>query len=87
MDPRALCTAARDEVAVSFAYEDKTGQGTRRAVNPPGVYYFDQVHCLLAWSDIRSFRLDRISDLLVPDDSVRPRRVPLLRTFVAQIRT
>lgn len=45
---------------------------------------------LLAWcclrQDLRKFMLQRIEDVQATDESFRPRRVPLLREFLEQMR-
>jgi predicted DNA-binding transcriptional regulator YafY len=45
---------------------------------------------LIAWcllrKDVRVFRLDRMRDLVITGQSFRPRRVPMLRDALAQIR-
>jgi len=44
---------------------------------------------LLAWcclrKDFRTFRVDRIADIRMTEGSFRPRRVPMLRNFVAYL--
>jgi len=71
VDPKELRNAAWSEVSISFAYLDKDG-------------------CLLAYchlrEDYRAFRLDRMRELIVSEDSFRPKRVPMLREFIERIR-
>jgi len=90
IDPRALRQAAWDEVSVAFSYVDKQDQATTRSVDPLGITALDEVQCLLAYChlrrDYRSFRLDRMRDLEVSEDSFRPKRVPMLREFIERIR-
>ena len=90
VDPRALRQAAWDEMSVSFAYVDQGGRESERSVDPLGITSLDEVQCLLAYchlrEDYRSFRLDRMRDLVVSDRSFRPNRVPMLREFIARIR-
>lgn len=85
----ALRQATWDETAVAFSYSDAFGARTHRRVNPLGMSYMDQSTVLLAWchlrQDFRVFRLDRMSDLVVTDQSFRPNRVPLLRDAKAHI--
>lgn len=91
VDTRVLRQATWDEVAVTFSYVDGAGQNSTRMVDPLGIVVLDHVHCLLAHChlrrDFRSFRLDRMSNLTVTEHSFRPRRVPLLRTYVQMIRS
>lgn len=90
IDPRALRHAAWDEVSVAFSYVDKAGKATERSVDPLGITALDEVQCLLAFChlrrDYRAFRLDRMRELVVSEDSFRPRRVPMLREYIARIR-
>ncbi|MEL6452662.1 MAG: YafY family protein [Pseudomonadota bacterium] len=90
IDVAQLRQAAWDELSVRFAYQDGKGDRTVRAVKPLGIVYMDNTNMLLAWchlrTDFRMFRLDRMDDLDVTDDSFRPHRVSLLRDYMAQIR-
>ncbi len=83
-----LRQATWDETAVEFAYCDAQGAKTRRRVDPLGITYMDRSTMLVAWChlrrDFRVFRLDRMRDLVVTDQSFRPRRVPLLREAIAR---
>ncbi|MNY80089.1 hypothetical protein D3C86_2209930 [compost metagenome] len=44
---------------------------------------------LLGWcclrEDFRKFRIDRIAEIRPTDESFRPRRVPMLREFIARM--
>ncbi|MDU9004235.1 helix-turn-helix transcriptional regulator [Sedimentitalea todarodis] len=86
-----LRQATWDETAIEFAYSDAQGAQTRRRVDPLGISYLDRSTVLVAWchlrQDFRVFRLDRMSDLVVTDQSFRPRRVPMLRAALAQFQT
>lgn len=79
----ALRQATWNEVEVRFAYVDASGSPTQRQVRPLGLVYFDQSTALIAWclkrQDFRVFRLDRMADFEVTEESFRPNRVPLLR--------
>ncbi|MEP5151865.1 WYL domain-containing protein, partial [Planktotalea sp.] len=90
VDPRVLRSAVWDELTISFAYADKEGQATERSVDPLGITAMDTVQCLLAFchlrQDYRAFRLDRMRDLEVSEQSFRPKRVPMLREFIERIR-
>ena len=72
-----------------MAYSDYSGAKTHRKVNPLGLAYMDQSTVLLAWChlrrDFRVFRLDRMRDLEMTEDSFRPDRVPMLRAARAHI--
>ncbi len=88
IDVTALRQATWDEVAITFGYTDAGGAQTRRKVKPLGLTYMDRSTILIAWcflrGDFRSFRLDRMSDLQVTDQSFRPNRVSLLRVARAR---
>lgn len=81
---RRACWA---EEAVDLVYLDETGRRTARRVLPLQIVYLDRVLILLAWcclrQDFRRFRPDRIERAELTGESFRPRRVPLLRDFVA----
>ncbi|MEP2892083.1 helix-turn-helix transcriptional regulator [Tateyamaria sp.] len=90
IDAAVLRQATWDELSVRFAYADGKGNQTERTVKPLGIVYMDNSNVLLAWchlrQDFRMFRLDRMDDLNVTDDSFRPHRVSLLRDYMARIR-
>ena len=84
-----LRRATWEELAVEFAYSDAKGVATYRTVKPLGLFYMDRSTVLIAWCQLRQnfrvFRLDRMADLLVTEQSFRPHRVPMLRDAKAQI--
>jgi predicted DNA-binding transcriptional regulator YafY len=84
-----LREAAWEERAVDLAYRDEAGQVTRRRVWPLTVAYLDEVLLMVAWcclrQDFRRFRLDRVEAAEPTEESFRPRRVPLLRDYVATL--
>lgn len=90
IEVRDLRRATWEELRVRFAYQDKTGAATTREADPLTISYFDSSHCLLAFcqlrQDFRAFRLDRMADLEVLEISFRPRRVPMLRDYMARLR-
>ncbi|MGJ8543944.1 MAG: helix-turn-helix transcriptional regulator [Sulfitobacter sp.] len=90
IDAGALRRATWEEMTIAFAYEDAVGAQTRRKVDPLGITYFQNAHMLLAWchlrSDFRMFRLDRMRDMTQTGACFRPRRVPLLRDYLAVLR-
>lgn len=87
IDVGLLRSAARQETEVDIRYSDQTNEATERRVFPLAIVYLEQTLMLLAWcrlrDDYRSFRIDRIQDLRATDVSFRPRRVPMLRTYLA----
>ncbi len=90
IDIAALRSAAREEKAIDVIYVDEREQRTVRRLLPLSIVFMDQVLVLLAWcklrDDFRSFRIDRISDLNLCNESFRPRRVPLLRNYLVRLK-
>jgi len=82
--------AAWDERAVDISYRDEAGRETRRRIWPLAVAFLDETLLTVAWcclrQDIRRFRLDRIEAAEPTEESFRPRRVALLRDYVATLR-
>ncbi|MCA0870584.1 YafY family transcriptional regulator [Seohaeicola saemankumensis] len=89
IDVAALRHATWEETAVEFAYRDAQGAASHRRVDPLGIVYFDRASILVAWchlrQDFRPFRLDRMADLRVTEQSFRPTRVPRLRQALAAL--
>lgn len=85
-----LRVACRDERALWLDYVDASGRASRRQVLPLAVMYHDQCLTLLSWcclrEDFRMFRTDRIVGLPEDGPSFRPRRVSLLRDYLARLR-
>lgn len=79
-----------DERAMDIAYRDQDGTETRRRILPLAIVFLDKTLLLLAWcnlrQDFRRFHLSRIAEAHSTDDSFRPRRVPMLRAFIRQLR-
>lgn len=89
IDTAALRRAAWNEKAIDIEYADAAGAKTQRHIYPLGIVFFDAARVLLAWcclrQDYRSFRLDRITSFTESDESFRPRRVTMLRTYLDKI--
>ena len=87
---RLLREACWEEIAVDLTYVDEAGRRTERRVLPLVVEYLDRVLVLIAWCRLRAafrqFRLDRIEVVTPSDESFRPRRVGLIREYVARSR-
>ncbi len=83
--------ACWDERALDITYAARDGSTTRRRIWPLSVVFLDRTLMLLAWctlrQDFRRFHLGSMSDITQTTDSFRPRRVPLLREFLAQLRS
>ena len=78
------------EEALHIHYADSEGATSERAILPLCVMHTDQTLTVLAWCNLREgfrmFRADRIIRLAATGTSFRPRRVPLLREYLAQLR-
>ena len=89
IDVAALRRATWDERRITFDYTDGGGRRTNRTVDPLGITFLQDKHCLIAWchlrQDSRVFRLDRMCDLIVTETSFRPRRVAMLKAALAKI--
>ena len=85
-----LREAAWEERAVDLVYRDNSGQVTTRRIWPLGTVFLDrEVQCLAFCclrQDFRRFKVAQMSDVSLADESFRPRRVPLLRAFLDQLR-
>lgn len=85
-----LREASWEERAVRIAYEDLSGARSVREIWPLSIVWFDRALMCLAWctlrQDFRRFHLDRMQDVSLTDTSFRPRRVALLRDYIAKIR-
>lgn len=78
------------EEALALRYADKDDAVTERTILPLSIVYLDSKMVLLAWCCLREafrmFRLDRIRAVRATGTSFRPRRVPLLRDYLAEHR-
>lgn len=78
------------EEALALRYADKDGAVTERQILPLSIVYLDSKMTLLAWCCLREafrmFRLDRIEAVRMVGTSFRPRRVTLLRSYLAELR-
>lgn len=90
IDVAVLRRATWGERTVSFGYVDVKGTATERSIDPLGIVFLQDKHCVLGWCHLRddswTFRLDRMRDLIVTENSFRPRRIPMLKEALAQIR-
>jgi predicted DNA-binding transcriptional regulator YafY len=90
IDVAVLRRATWDERSVSFAYVDGKDVKTDRTIDPLGIVFLQDKHCVLGWchlrNDSRVFRLDRMRDLVVTEHSFRPRRIPMLQAALAKIK-
>ncbi len=86
-----LREAAWDERALDLSYRDMSGQVTERRIWPLGTVFLDrEVQCLAFCclrQDFRRFKVAQMNAVRLTEESFRPRRVPLLRDFLEQLRT
>lgn len=80
--------AIRAECKIEINYLDLKGNASTRILWPFALGYFDQLHMLIAWcelrQDIRHFRTDRITNLNVTDVRYPRRRQVLLKEWHAK---
>ena len=78
------------EQEVSLTYKDMSEALTERRIWPLSIVYFDQALMCLAWcclrQDFRRFHLGRMQEVVLTGANFRPRRVPMLRDYIAQVR-
>lgn len=90
LDMSTLRDACWREAAVTIRYADQGEAVTERTIYPLAIAYSDRRLVVLAWcclrEDFRMFRADRIREATAGGTSFRPRRAPLLRTYLAQLR-
>lgn len=82
--------ACWDERALAIGYADKGDAVTSRTILPLALVYAERRMTVLSWcclrQDFRMFHLDRITALEPGSESFRPRRVVLLREYLAQLK-
>lgn len=88
-DMRIIREGCWREEALVIRYTDKAGEVTERAIWPLAIVYFDNMLVVLAWcclrEDFRMFRAERIMMVENAGTSFRPKRVALLRTYLAKL--
>lgn len=76
VDMAELRRAVRSRLKLDFIYTDAAGETTRRTVRPLLLSFLGPIWTMTAWcelrQDFRTFRLDRIVDLVVTDDVFKP---------------
>lgn len=91
VDVGLLREACWKERVVVISYVDAGQKQTDRQILPLAIVYLERVLVLLAWcclrQDYRKFRVDRIAGIQMTEASFRPRRVPMLRDYVALLNT
>ena len=90
IDMTLLREAMWTEEALDIGYKDKDGITTQRRVFPLAISYHDRAVMLLTWcclrADFRMFHVTRIEGYAQSGESFRPRRVSLLRDYIAALK-
>ncbi len=85
----AIRDACWREEALTIRYADQGHVVSERTILPLAVMYTDRTLTVLAWCCLREgfrmFRTDRIIELNNAGKSFRPRRVTLLRDYLAEL--
>ena len=91
IDIEALRHATRSEQVIEIDYVDVEDNRTLRKIQPLAIVFFDRSLVVLAYCELReayrSFRIDRIEEMVLIDRSFRPRRVPMLREYLDRLET
>ena len=86
---QAIRQACWEEQEIEIGYRDEAGTASRRVIRPLAIMYSDHVLTVLAWcclrDDFRMFRVDRVESVSCNGASFRPRRVSLLRDYLAKL--
>ncbi len=90
IDMTLLREAMWTEEALDIGYKDRDDISTQRRIFPLAISYHDRAVILLAWcclrSDFRMFHVTRIEGYAQSGESFRPRRVSLLRDYIAALK-
>lgn len=88
VDLDALRAAIRGECKIWISYSDANNIISQRTLRPIGLHYYVEVVTLVAWcelrNDFRSFRLDRIAELRVSNESFKSDGAKLRRQWREQ---
>lgn len=89
VDLTELRRASWEERALDITYTDGTGARTERRIWPLSIVYTERSIVVLAWcclrQDFRQFLVDKIGHVAATEESFRPRRVGLLREYIARM--
>ena len=90
LDLTMIRAACWDENALDITYEDAGGEPSERRIWPLAIIYLEREQTLLAWCTLRQahrqFILSRITAITATRENFRPRRVPLLREMIGELR-
>jgi predicted DNA-binding transcriptional regulator YafY len=86
IDPGDLRRAVNGRLKIRFRYRDLEDRRSERTVRPLALAFYGPVWLLASWcelrQDFRSFRLDRISDLAVLQETFPPERGKTIQDFL-----
>lgn len=89
LDLAPLRAACWQEEAVDIQYVDGDGATSERTILPLALFYTETCVTVLSWcclrESFRMFRTDRMAQIRPNGTSFRPRRVPLLRDYLAEL--
>ena len=89
LDMNTVRQACWREEALAIRYTDKAGATSERTILPLAIVYTPGTLTVLAWCCLREafrmFRSDGIGELWLTGTSFRPRRVVLLREYLAEL--
>ena len=81
--------AITERQVLKIAYETAGGDGSAREIEPLSLQFWGKVWTLAAWcrlrQDFRTFRLDRITQMSLTGETVRPVRGRTLRDFLEKM--
>lgn len=90
-DMAELRRAVRRRRKVRFRYADVLGRGSERTVRPLSLAYFGPVWVLASWcelrTDFRTFRLDRMQEFTVTEETFRLEPGKTLHDFLKRSKT
>jgi predicted DNA-binding transcriptional regulator YafY len=86
-DLKDIRTAIRDRRKLRLSYVDAEGQATERVVLPLAIAYFVEATLLCGWCELRqgqrNFRLDRIREMVLLEDSFAADHARLMAEWLA----
>ena len=87
VDLNDIRTAIRERRKLRLSYVDAEGQATQRVVLPLAIAYFVEATLLCGWCELRqgqrNFRLDRIREMTLLDDSFAADHARLMAEWLA----
>lgn len=86
VDVAAIRKAIREQRKVAMEYRDEQAAATQRVIWPIAISYFEAQRLVIAWcelrADFRTFRTDRMSNIVVQQEKYQERRKVLLKRWM-----